>query len=259
MPLSIFDNVSYIYALPFHNGIKPSCTFLPPLPSLPIVCFPLEAMVFARQTFAFIFVFVHIISAPSSATKIRLAFSSVVKARSGNSPKPTPDPGGTQKAGIPPSLAAGPSNRKNKELPPSPAKEDNKRFPLKNDDAEAVVSMVTTNMADIETKVNEFKTSLKKRHEHPEPNSGIKECFPECDQAIVAALDGTKNTVDSMISQNFVEANSEISEILRNVDACEDCFEEEVGGDAEAKELLAWVENYGGEAISTLQSYQSPT
>ncbi|XP_024979780.1 uncharacterized protein LOC112516778 [Cynara cardunculus var. scolymus] len=208
-------------------------------------------MAFARQTFAFIFIFVHIIFAPSSAAKTRLAFSSTLKARS--TPSPT----------------AGPAGKENKEIPPSPtedpAKKEDEGFPLPDaemskmfDNEADVVSFVTNKMEETQKMVTNFSENLKKRKDDPNHESGMKECFSECDEVMGAALDDIKNTLDSIKSQNFVKANFDISAVLTNVDTCEDCFAESVGGDAEAKKLLAHVQNLTGEALDALQSTQPP-
>ncbi|KAI3714581.1 hypothetical protein L6452_21538 [Arctium lappa] len=200
-------------------------------------------MAFTRQTFAFIFIFVHIIFAPSSAAKARLAVvrarsaSSVVKASSTPSPAAEAGKAGTEDEGF-----------------PLPESNDGKKF----GSVAEVVTFVTKHMLNIETKVTEFEASLKKRKEHPESSPGIKECFAECDEVMVAAVDDITNTLESLQSQDLIKANFDVTAVMTNVGTCEDCFDEMVGGDPEIKKLDKWVQKVGGEALDALQSQGPP-
>ncbi|KAJ9538478.1 hypothetical protein OSB04_031211 [Centaurea solstitialis] len=202
-------------------------------------------MAFARKTISFIFIFIHIIFAPSFAAKARSISSYTIKARSTISSTARPDV------------------TKNKGLPLSPSKAP-VRIPDYNSDQGRklggtpgdAASVVTKKMEEIKTMVTEFSASLKKRNANPDP--GIKKCFSECDEVMLSALDDIEKALNSVKSQDFAKANFDISAVMTNVDTCGDCFVESGGEDAETKKLITQVQKLTGEALDALQANQPP-
>lgn len=115
-----------------------------------------------------------------------------------------------------------------------------------------VAKIVSKQMQVVEKKIFEFNELLKKRME-PGTEHGTKECVSECDEVFGAAIDDIKKTLDSLESENLMKANFDISAVSTNVDTCNDCFDEMVGGDSEVKKLGDWVRKITGDALEDLQ------
>ncbi|KAL4592600.1 hypothetical protein LXL04_005600 [Taraxacum kok-saghyz] len=77
----------------------------------------------------------------------------------------------------------------------------------------------------------------------------IKECIAECDEVFGAALDDIQNTLDRLESLNLGKANFDVSAVATNMDTCNDCFNEMVGGDPEVKKFGDWVQSITDEAL----------
>ncbi|KAI3802860.1 hypothetical protein L1987_31005 [Smallanthus sonchifolius] len=126
-----------------------------------------------------------------------------------------------------------------------------------NDEKGGDVAMVIKQMHKIEKKINEFNASLKTRMDNPGSSPGSHECVLECDEVLGAAIDDIKKTLDSLEKQNLVKANFDVSAVSTNVDTCNDCFEEMVGGDPKARKLSDWVQKTTGDALETLKKADS--
>lgn len=116
-----------------------------------------------------------------------------------------------------------------------------------------VANRVTKQMQVIGKKIDEFNASLKARMENPNASHGIEECLTECDEVFGAAVDDIRNTIDSLENLNLMKANFDVSAVATNVDTCNDCFKEMVGGDPEVEKFNDWVRSITGEALEALQ------
>ncbi|XP_076889175.1 uncharacterized protein LOC143539868 [Bidens hawaiensis] len=116
-----------------------------------------------------------------------------------------------------------------------------------------VATVVGNQMRKIEKKIHEFSTSLKEQMNSPKSH----ECCLECDEVLGAALDDIKRTLDSLANDNLVKANFDVSAITTNVDTCNECFEEMVGGDPKAKKLTDYVQKTTGDALEALKNAES--
>ncbi|KAI3775576.1 hypothetical protein L1987_50155 [Smallanthus sonchifolius] len=119
------------------------------------------------------------------------------------------------------------------------------------------VAKVIKQMHKIKKKINEFNASLKTRMDNPGSSPGSHECVLECDEVLGAAIDDIKKTLDSLDKQNLVKANFDVSAVSTNVDTCNDCFEEMVGGDPKAKKLSDWVQKTTRDALEVLKKADS--
>ncbi|KAK1417392.1 hypothetical protein QVD17_26519 [Tagetes erecta] len=120
-----------------------------------------------------------------------------------------------------------------------------------------VATRVAAKMKKIEKKINEFNASLKQQMGNPGTSPGSHECVLECDEVLGAAIDDIQKTLDSLDNQNLVKAKFDVSAVSTNVDTCNDCFDEMVGGDPEAKKLTDWVQKTTGDALESLQKANS--
>ncbi|KAD6795184.1 hypothetical protein E3N88_06088 [Mikania micrantha] len=164
----------------------------------------------------------------------------------------------------PRALAMGLAKTKDEKTEPKDKDDDDKENDEKkangkeaNGEEDDVANKVANKMRKIEKKITTFNASLKKRMDNPESSHGSHECVSECDEVLGAAIDDIKKTLDSIDNQNLAKANFDVSAVSTNVDTCNDCFDEMVGGDSKAKKLSDWVQKTTGDVLEALQKAES--